>query len=267
VIEVKGIIKTYGDQKNRFMVLDNVSFSIPDGASVAIVGKSGSGKSSLVHTMSGLSRPELGEVLIDGQNILDLPQKQIDRFRLKTMGFIFQSFFIQTNQTCRENVSLPMEILGVPLSDRERLVTEALAAVGLGDKIEVYARDLSGGQKQRLAIARAIVNRPRILFADEPTGNLDSLTGKAIENLLFWCNRMYKMTLIIVTHDEELAAQCDMQIMIRDGKVASITDRGRDIPVAGAAIPEAHVKHIIRIRSLGRGVAQIPVHHGAHHEN
>lgn len=262
------------------MVLDNVSFSIPDGASVAIVGKSGSGKSSLVHAMSGLSKPELGEVVIDGEDILQLPQKQIDQFRLKTMGFIFQSFFVQTSQTCFENVSLPLEILGVPVEEREALVDEALKAVGLFDKKMIYAHDLSGGQKQRLAVARAIVNRPHILFADEPTGNLDSLTGKAIEELLFWCNRMYKITLIIVTHDKELAQKCDMQITIRDGKVASITDKGRTIPVPGKAVitqalnevadekkPRAveekseHLQRHLAVRALDRGPEMIAVHH------
>ncbi len=229
MIEVKGIIKTYGMKHTRFMVLDNVSFQVPDGASVAIVGKSGSGKSSLVHTMSGLSRPELGQVLIDGEDILQLTQKEVDLFRLMTMGFIFQSFFVQTNQTCFDNVSLPLEILGVAASKRAALVDEALKAVGLFDKKMVQAHDLSGGQKQRLAIARAIVNRPRILFADEPTGNLDSLTGEAIENLLFWCNATYKMTLIIVTHDQELAEKCDMQIFIKDGKVDSIIDKSHKV--------------------------------------
>jgi len=244
------------------MVLDNVSFSIPEGASVAIVGKSGSGKSSLVHAMSGLSRPELGEVLIEGQDILELTPKEIDQFRLRMMGFIFQSFFVQTSQTCFENVSLPLEILGVPKAQREELVDEALKAVGLYDKKTVLAYHLSGGQKQRLAVARAIVNRPKILFADEPTGNLDSLTGRAIEKLLFWCNKMYHITLIIVTHDPELAAKCDMQIEIHDGKVATITNKGKSIPVPGTVDPktvmqqhlEAAVKHE-QHRSIRRRLA------------
>ncbi len=262
------------------MVLDNVSFSIPDGASVAIVGKSGSGKSSLVHAMSGLSRPELGEVLIDGQDILELNPKEIDQFRLRMMGFIFQSFFVQTAQTCFENVSLPLEILGIPQNQREGLVDEALKAVGLMDKKTVLAYHLSGGQKQRLAVARAIVNRPKILFADEPTGNLDSLTGKAIEELLFWCNKMYQMTLIIVTHDPELAAKCDMQIEIRDGKVASITNKGKSVSVPGAIDPktvmkqqlEAAIKlekkHAIRrhlaVNAIRDRPMAIPVHHPHH---
>lgn len=272
MIEVKGVSKTYGDKHNRFMVLDNVSFSIPDAASVAIVGKSGSGKSSLVHAISGLARPELGQVLIDGYNILELTQKQVDMFRLTQMGFIFQSFFVQSGQTCYENVSLPLEILGVAASKRGRLVDEALKAVGLFEKRLVHAGDLSGGQKQRLAVARAIVNKPRILFADEPTGNLDSLTGEAIEKLLFWCNQTYKMTLIVVTHDEELAAKCDIQIVIRDGKVAAMTDHGRDVPLPEAvsrrvittrvvAAAGRLAKRLVPIHVINRAAAAIPVRH------
>lgn len=235
MIEVRGVSKTYGDRHNRFMVLDNVSFSIPNGASVAIVGKSGSGKSSLVHAMSGLAKPELGQVFIDGYDILTLTQKQVDLFRLTQMGFIFQSFFVQSNQTCSDNVSLPLEILGVSVEKRQSLVDDALRAVGLIEKKLIPAGNLSGGQKQRLAVARAIVNRPKILFADEPTGNLDSLTGEAIEKLLFWCNQTYGMTLIIVTHDRELAAKCKIQIVIRDGRVDSITDNGEQLPMNGGA--------------------------------
>lgn len=279
MIEVKGVSKTYGDKHNRFMVLDNVSFTIPDGASVAIVGKSGSGKSSLVHAMSGLAKPELGQVLIDGHDILSFTQRQVDLFRLTQMGFIFQSFFVQTHQTCYENVSLPLEILGVGADKRGSLIEEALNAVGLLDKKMVYARDLSGGQKQRLAVARAIVSRPKILFADEPTGNLDTITGAAIEKLLFWCNKNFKMTLIVVTHDEELASKCDMQVVIRDGKVASITDHGKSIRVPDNAAKHAlktklravaskAVKHLVPIHVTSGAGIQIPVHHvKVRHEN
>lgn len=236
MIEVRGISKAYGNDHNRFMVLDNVSFTIPDMASVAIVGKSGSGKSSLIHAMSGLARPEHGEVLVNGHDILKIPQKNVDRFRLQAMGFIFQAFFVQNNQSCAKNISLPLEILGVPRGQRETMIDETLKAVGLFEKKHVRAGNLSGGQKQRLSIGRAIINRPRFLFADEPTGNLDSATGKGIEELLFWCNRVNKTTLIIVTHDQELANKCDIQIVIRDGKVASIMHKD---PAIAPAVPQA----------------------------
>lgn len=222
MIEVKNVTKTYGKKQNAFRALDDVSFTIPDGASVAILGKSGSGKSTLMHAMSGLDRPEKGQVVIDGKDILQLKQKQVDRFRSKQMSFIFQSFFVQATETCYDNVSLPLEIANVPAKLRRQKVEAALQAVELLDKKKSRARDLSGGQKQRLAVARAIVNSPRILFADEPTGNLDSVTGEVVENLLFGYNRAQGVTLIIVTHDPDLAAKCDILIQVKDGNIESI---------------------------------------------
>ena len=222
MIEVRNISKTYGKKKNSFQALKNVSFKIPKGASVAIIGKSGSGKSTLIHAMSGLDAPEEGEVLMDGVNILSMKQKDIDKFRSKKMGFIFQSFFVQGNETCFENVSLPLEIAEEPIFRRKEIIENSLKAVGLEDKIKTPARDLSGGQKQRLAIARAIANSPEIIFADEPTGNLDSITSAKIEKMLFEYNKNSRVTLLIVTHDEELAEKCDIRIRIKDGKVEQI---------------------------------------------
>ena len=222
MIEVRNISKTYGKKKNSFQALKNVSFKIPKGASVAIIGKSGSGKSTLIHAMSGLDAPEEGEVLMDGVNILSMKQKDIDKFRSKKMGFIFQSFFVQGNETCFENVSLPLEIAEEPIFRRKEIIENSLKAVGLEDKIKTPARDLSGGQKQRLAIARAIANSPEIIFADEPTGNLDSITSAKIEKMLFEYNKNSKATLLTVTHDEELAEKCDIRIRIKDGKVEQI---------------------------------------------
>ena len=222
MIEVKNVTKTYGKKENAFVALYDVNFTIPDGASVAILGKSGSGKSTLMHSMSGLDKPEKGEIIIDGKNILTLKQKEIDKFRSREMSFIFQSFFVQANESCYDNVSLPLEIANVPVSKRKAKIETALKAVELIDKKKSRARDLSGGQKQRLAVARAIVNSPKILFADEPTGNLDSVTGEVVEDLLFGYNKKNNVTLIIVTHDEDLASRCDIQIHIKDGKIESI---------------------------------------------
>ena len=224
MIEIRNVTKTYGKKQNLFTALEEVSFTIPDGASVAILGKSGSGKSTLMHAMSGLDRPEIGEIIIDGQDILKLKAKQVDNFRSHKIGFIFQSFFIQANETVSDNVSMPLEIAGIPRPERKKKITAALENVDLIDKINNKAKNLSGGQKQRLAVARAIVNEPQIIFADEPTGNLDSVTGEKIENLLFGYNKDNGVTLIIVTHDPELAAKCDMQINIKDGKIESIRD-------------------------------------------
>jgi putative ABC transport system ATP-binding protein len=222
MIEVQHVTMTYGKKQNAFKALDDVSFLIPDGASVAIVGKSGGGKSTLMHSVSGLDRPQQGKVIIDGIDILSLKSKAVDKFRSEKIGFIFQSFFIQANETCFENVALPLEIADIAPSIRKKRVEEALISVELGDKIKQKAGNLSGGQKQRLAIARAIVNRPRIIFADEPTGNLDSTTGEAIEKLLFGLNKETGSTLVIVTHDEDLAAKCSIQIYIKDGKIDHI---------------------------------------------
>jgi putative ABC transport system ATP-binding protein len=226
MIEVQHVTMTYGKKQNAFKALDDVNFEIPDGASVAIVGKSGGGKSTLMHSVSGLDRPQQGKVVIDGIDILTLKSKAVDKFRSEKIGFIFQSFFIQANETCYENVALPLEIANVSPSERKKRVEEALRSVELSDKIKQKAGNLSGGQKQRLAIARAIVNNPRIIFADEPTGNLDSTTGAAIEKLLFGINKKQGSTLVIVTHDEELAAKCDIQIYIKDGKIDRI-ERGK----------------------------------------
>ena len=222
MIEVRNISKIYGKKKNLFQALKDVSFKIENGSSVAIIGKSGSGKSTLIHAMSGLDAPEKGEVLMDGINILSMNQKKIDKFRSKKMGFIFQSFFVQGNETCFENVSLPLEIAEEPIFRRKEIVEDALKAVGLKDKIKTPTRDLSGGQKRRLAIAWAIVNSPEIIFADEPTGNLDSATSEKIEKLLFEYNKKSGATLFIITHDEELAEKCDIRIRIKDGEIEHI---------------------------------------------
>ena len=223
MIEVQSVTKTYGKKKSAFTALHNVSFDIPEGASVAIVGKSGSGKSTLMHVMSGLDRPEEGQIVISGENILHFKPKQMDNFRSSEMSFIFQSFFVQGNESCYNNVSLPLEIAGIPFRARRAKVEKALGAVELLDKRRSRAKDLSGGQKQRLAIARAIVNDPKILFADEPTGNLDSATGEVVEKLLFSYNKEHGTTLIVVTHDHDLAKKCDMQIYIKDGKIERMT--------------------------------------------
>lgn len=222
MIEVRGVTKTYGKRQHVFTALEDISFSIPDGKSVAIVGKSGSGKSTLMHAMSGLDRPETGEVLIDGVDILTLRAKAVDRFRSEKIGFIFQAFFIQANETCYHNVGLPLEIRKLRPSKRKELIREALSQVDLLDKENQKARNLSGGQKQRLAIARAIAGKPRIIFADEPTGNLDSVTGTKVEELLFGFNKELGSTLVIVTHDADLALKCDMRIYIKDGRIERI---------------------------------------------
>lgn len=223
MIELKNVTKVYGKKKNQFTALKNVSLTIPTGVSVAILGKSGSGKSTLMHAISGLDKPQKGQVIIDGQDILQLKSKHVDEFRAKKIGFIFQSFFVQGNESVVDNVSLPLEIARLPRKKRAHKINTALKAVDLYDKRKNRAKDLSGGQKQRLAIARAIVGDPQIIFADEPTGNLDSETGAKVEELLFGYNKQKGVTLIVVTHDVDLAKKCDYQIIIKDGRVEKST--------------------------------------------
>lgn len=225
MIEVRNVTRTYGKsgkKSSSFQALRGISFRIPSGATVAITGKSGSGKSTLMHLMGGLDRPTTGEILIDDQPLNGLSRRAMDRFRARDLGFVFQSFFVEGNQTCYQNVALPLEINEVPRGKRQKLAEHALEQVELFDKVKSKAKTLSGGQKQRLAIARAIVNSPKIIMADEPTGNLDSATGEKVIELLFGLNRRLECTLVIVTHDNDLAARCQYQIELKDGVVVGL---------------------------------------------
>jgi len=227
MIELKDITKTYGKGDSLFTALYKINVAIPTTTTAAIIGKSGSGKSTMMHIMSGLDRPSEGDVIINDKALSELKPKQIDKFRSTEMSFIFQAFFVEANQTCYQNVMLPLEIAKVGRRNRRKRVIEALTAVGLEEKIDTQASKLSGGQKQRLAIARAIVNNPKIIFADEPTGNLDSTTGEIIIKLLFDLHKSIGVTLVIVTHDEELAARCSMRIYMKDGEITRVEGNGK----------------------------------------
>lgn len=250
MISIYKLTKTYGKKENLFTALSNVSFSIPDESTVAIIGKSGSGKSTLMHIMSGLDHPTSGTVTINKVDIFTMKPKAIDNFRATQMSFIFQAFFVEANQTCYQNVMLPLEIAKVPFARRAKLVREALKAVELESKERSLAANLSGGQKQRLAIARAIVNKPKIIFADEPTGNLDSTTGEKIMRLLFGLNQQLGCTLILVTHDAELAARCQTQIRLKDGVIESVSGRKKsmDEPRGNSLSPGQPLKALQPLR-------------------
>jgi putative ABC transport system ATP-binding protein len=222
MIEVLQVSKTFGKKQSEFTALTNINLTVKDGETVAIIGKSGSGKSTLMHVMSGLDRPTEGAIKAHDKTLSTMKAKELDKFRANEMGFIFQSFFVEPRQTCYQNVMLPLEIARVPRRKRRKLVEDALAAVELTDKSDQVAANLSGGQKQRLAIARSIVNKPKLLFADEPTGNLDSVTGNHIMELLFGLNRQLGVTLVIVTHDSDIAARCERQVRIVDGKIVAV---------------------------------------------
>ena len=224
MIKVNDVSKTYGKGDNLFTALYKISLEVPEGSTVAIIGKSGSGKSTLMHIMSGLDHASSGEVVIGGKTLTEMKSQQIDAFRASEMSFIFQAFFVEANQTCFQNVMLPLEIAKTPRGQRKKRVEAALKAVGLEEKVDALASTLSGGQKQRLAIARAIVNKPKIIFADEPTGNLDSSTGELVIDLLFDLNKKLKCTLVVVTHDNELADKCDIRIEMKDGEIISASN-------------------------------------------
>lgn len=221
LIEVKNLVKVYRDGNTYFKALNGVSFSIQKGESVAIIGKSGSGKSTLMHLLAALDKPNEGEILINGQNIAKMKKRELNKLRNQTFGFVFQQFFMNPKDAVLQNVILPLKIAGVGSRKRKEIALKALESVELTDKAKNKASNLSGGQKQRVCVARAIANSPEIIFADEPTGNLDSKTSKKIEDLLFGLNKENGITLIIVTHDESLAAKCDHQIRIQDGRIVS----------------------------------------------
>lgn len=216
-ITVNSVKKTYGKKATAFVALKGVSLSVDDGESIAIIGKSGSGKSTLMHVLAALDRPDSGLVSFGGRDIEKMRAGQLDRLRNREFGFIFQQFFLNGRETVLENVMLPLRIAGVPIRTRKARALQALAEVDLTDKAKNKATDLSGGQKQRVCIARALVGEPKVIFADEPTGNLDSENGRRITELLFRLNKDKGITLIIVTHDDDLAALCNRRFHMKDG--------------------------------------------------
>jgi len=219
ILSVRDLHKTYGRGPSKFDALRGISLDVNEGESIAIIGRSGSGKSTLMHMLALLDRPSEGAVLLDSRDTRDLRGAQLNRTRNKTFGFVFQQFFLTAGQTALENVTLPLRIAGVGRRVRRDRAMAALRQLEIEDKAGNRAVDLSGGQKQRVVIARALVNNPRIIFADEPTGNLDTSTGQVVEEILFALNREHGITLVIVTHDEALAARCDRRIHIRDGVI------------------------------------------------
>jgi putative ABC transport system ATP-binding protein len=219
LIEVNKLVKTYGKGDSAFTALKGLDITIKEGEVVAVIGKSGSGKSTLMHLLALLDSPTTGSIAINGVNASKLNRKQVDKLRNDEFGFVFQQFFLNGDESVLSNVMLPLKIAGIPARTRKKRGIEVLTAVELADKANNKARDLSGGQKQRACIARALINNPKVIFADEPTGNLDTATGQKIEDILFDLNREKGITLIFVTHDPDLAKRCQRQIYIKDGKI------------------------------------------------
>lgn len=216
VIEARDLTKVYKMGEVEVQALRGVSFTIQRGEVISIMGPSGSGKSTLMNTLGCLDRPTSGEYILDGEPVASLNDDQLADIRNRKVGFVFQSFNLLSRQTAITNVELPLRYSGKTEGRRQRAM-EALKAVGLGDRMTHRPTELSGGQQQRVAIARAIVNDPAIVMADEPTGNLDSKVGKEIMSLLLNLNKERGTTLIIITHDQTIAAQTQRVIHLRDG--------------------------------------------------
>ena len=218
VIAAKDLVKTYRMGKVQVQALDGVSFSIGRGEVVAVMGPSGSGKSTLMNILGCLDRPTSGEYVLDGEPVERLSDDRLAVVRNRKVGFVFQSFNLLSRATALTNVEMPLRYAGVRRGRRER-AKEALQSVGLGDRMTHRPAELSGGQQQRVAIARALVNNPAILMADEPTGNLDSKSGKEIMELLLSLNREHSTTVILITHDPAIAAHAQRVIRLKDGKL------------------------------------------------
>ena len=217
MIHVNKISKTYFQGTQRIEVLYNLSLQVKEGESLAILGQSGSGKSTLLSLMSGLDKPEFGTITLDEQDITKLSQDQLSKFRSETMGIVFQQYHLMSNLTALENVGIPLELRKDP--NYQNSARDALKMVGLSHRLSHFPGELSGGECQRVAIARAIVAKPKIILADEPSGNLDDETGKEVMDLLFKLYRERKQTLILVTHNQELASVCDRMMVLQKGQL------------------------------------------------
>lgn len=221
VLKVRGLGKRVPSPEGELKLLDGVSLSIGAGESVAVVGASGAGKSTLLGLLAGLDSPSQGQVFIDGEDLFALDEDQRAQLRSEKVGFVFQAFQLLANLTALENVMLPMELAG--RRDAAAVAAQVLERVGLAARTGHYPRQLSGGEQQRVAIARAFAPHPKLLFADEPTGNLDHKTGARIIDLLFELNAEQATTLVLVTHDQHLAQRCGRQLELEEGRLRDET--------------------------------------------
>ena len=219
ILQTSNLKKTYGSGDAAVHALDGVSFSVDKGEFVAIVGTSGSGKSTLLHMLGGLDRPTSGSVTVDGQKLFSLKEDDLTVFRRRKIGFVFQNYNLVPVLNVYENILLPIQLDGnTPDADYIKSIVETL---GLGSKLKNLASNLSGGQQQRVAIARALSTKPAIILADEPTGNLDSKTSLDVLKLLKMTSEKYSQTIVIITHDEQLAQMADRIVRIEDGRIVS----------------------------------------------
>jgi len=220
LVNINGLSKAYKVGKQHINALDDVSLAVHEGEFVAFTGPSGSGKSTLLQLIGGLDKPSRGTITIDGQELTTLSDRKLSVFRNRTIGFVFQFFYLQPFLRLEANLEVPGMFARIKHSERKTRAGELASAVGLQDRLRHLPKELSGGQMQRAAIARAMLNRPKLILADEPTGNLDSVNGKAIIDLFEQMRREFGTTIIIVTHDHKVAAHADREIVLRDGRIA-----------------------------------------------
>ena len=220
MVEVKNVTKKFQSGDGTVTAANNISFSVPDGMFASIVGRSGSGKSTLLSLLGALDKPTSGSIVVGDKDVAKLPDHQLIAYRGKTIGFVFQNYNLVPSLSALENVMLPMEFAKVPKAERIERASSLLKQVGLEDQ-QMYRKPgkLSGGQQKRVAIARALANKPKIILADEPTGNLDSATGKVIFDLLHELSRTENTTILVVTHDLEIAGKTDQTFRLDDGKL------------------------------------------------
>lgn len=224
LIILKNIRKVYRMGDEKIIALNDVSLSIKKEEFICLLGTSGSGKSTLLNMMAGLEKPTKGEIIIYNQKLHLMSEKDVTKFRQKYVGFVFQSYNLIPTLSAMENVSLGLTFQGVPRSKRDKMAKDMLTAVGLGKRLHHKPSEMSGGQQQRVSIARSFVNKPQIVFADEPTGNLDTKTTIEIMNLITGMAYEYKQTLIIVTHDNEISDYVNRVVYLRDGNIEGITE-------------------------------------------
>lgn len=221
VVEVNQVSKVYRLGKTKVNALSHVSLQVRQGELVALVGASGSGKSTLLQLIGGLDAPTSGTVTVDNVNLKKMHDGKLSRYRGQKIGFVFQSFYLQPFLTVRDNIEVPAMFARLKRKQRHEISDELAGKIGLTDRIKHYSKELSGGQIQRTAIARALMNKPKLLLADEPTGNLDKANAEAIFDLFEQVRREYNTTVIVVTHDEGLASRMDRMVRLSDGKVIS----------------------------------------------
>lgn len=217
ILKAENLVKTYGSGDTAINALNGVSLEVKKGEFVAVVGQSGSGKSTLLHLLGAMDYPTSGSLTVDGQDVFALKGEALAEYRRRKVGFVFQFFNLLPVMTAKENIMIPLSLDG-KTADKDYL-NELAQAMGISERLDHYPHQLSGGQQQRVAIARAMITRPSVILADEPTGNLDSASGKEILALLKSTVRKYEQTLILITHDNSIAAEADRIITIKDGKL------------------------------------------------